>query len=139
MSIEVFISRLKKVKRSSNNSWMACCPAHDDRTPSLSIKDAGDGRILINCLAGCETLSVLEAVGLDWADVLPEKTITHHAKPELQRIYPSDALKAMQLEARIVMLAAYEILQGEKLTEKDMERLKLAMNRINSAIEAANV
>jgi hypothetical protein len=32
----------------------ARCPAHNDRNPSLSIREAADGKILIKCHAGCE-------------------------------------------------------------------------------------
>jgi Toprim domain len=39
----------------------ARCPAHDDRTPSLSIRD-GDTRLLIRCYAGCDSRDVLEAL-----------------------------------------------------------------------------
>jgi putative DNA primase/helicase len=45
---------------------MACCPAHDDRTPSLSISDAG-GMVLVRCHAGCEqerVITVLQQLGL---------------------------------------------------------------------------
>ena len=31
--------QLKNAKRQSDGSWMACYPAHNERTPSLSIKD----------------------------------------------------------------------------------------------------
>ena len=41
--------------------WMACCPAHDDRTPSLSICDAS-GKVLVYCHAGCEQRKVIEAL-----------------------------------------------------------------------------
>lgn len=47
---------------------MARCPAHDDKTPSLSITEADD-RVLLHCHAGCITESVLSAVGLDWPDL----------------------------------------------------------------------
>ena len=41
---------------------MARCPAHDDREPSLSIRDGGDGRVLVHCHAGCEQWRVIEVV-----------------------------------------------------------------------------
>lgn len=45
---------------------MAQCPAHDDRDPSLSVREAENGSLLIHCFAGCETHDVLKAVGLTW-------------------------------------------------------------------------
>jgi putative DNA primase/helicase len=39
----------------------ACCPAHDDRNPSLRIAD-GDTAILLKCFAGCETVAVIAAL-----------------------------------------------------------------------------
>lgn len=50
----------------SGSSWMARCPAHDDRTPSLSIRDAND-KVLVHCFAGCaqrDVISALAARGL---------------------------------------------------------------------------
>lgn len=48
--------------------YMAKCPAHDDRTPSLSIRSE-KGKTLIHCFAGCETKNVLKAIGLDLKDL----------------------------------------------------------------------
>lgn len=44
------------------NGWMACCPAHEDNKPSLSIKDADDGRILLYCHAGCDFESIIQSL-----------------------------------------------------------------------------
>lgn len=55
------------------NSWIARCPAHNDRRPSLSIRDAGNGRVLVHCHAGCSqvaVISTLRARGL-WSDKGP--------------------------------------------------------------------
>lgn len=43
-------------------SGMARCPAHDDRSPSLSISETRDGRILVKCFAGCPQLAVIDAL-----------------------------------------------------------------------------
>jgi putative DNA primase/helicase len=48
--------------RKSGRGWSACCPAHDDSTPSLSIQDADDGRVLVHCHAGCEQAEVITAL-----------------------------------------------------------------------------
>lgn len=47
--------------RRSGSSWMAKCPAHEDRNPSLSIREA-DGKVLIHCHAGCPQRDVIEAL-----------------------------------------------------------------------------
>jgi hypothetical protein len=43
-------------------TWMARCPAHDDRTPSLAIRDADDGKVLVYCHAGCDQTHVIAAL-----------------------------------------------------------------------------
>ena len=48
--------------RKAGGGWMARCPAHDDRTPSLSIGDAGDGKVLVRCHAGCDQERVISAL-----------------------------------------------------------------------------
>jgi len=40
---------------------MVCCPAHDDRTPSLSIRQ-GRCSILVHCFAGCDGADVMRAL-----------------------------------------------------------------------------
>jgi len=53
----------------TGHDWMARCPAHDDREPSLSIRGANDGKVLVRCHAGCDQARVIEALrarGLWW-------------------------------------------------------------------------
>ena len=63
----------------SGSGWMACCPAHDDQNPSLSISEGKDGRVLLNCFAGCSNDSVLAALGLTESDLFPEQSGTSTA------------------------------------------------------------
>src|SRR5262249_16569292 len=42
--------------------WMARCPAHDDRAPSLAIANAKDGKVLVRCHAGCDQRDVIAAL-----------------------------------------------------------------------------
>jgi hypothetical protein len=46
----------------SGGGWRCCCPAHDDRSPSLSINEGADGRVLVNCRAGCPQDAVIDAL-----------------------------------------------------------------------------
>jgi hypothetical protein len=139
MSIDLLLSRLNKVRRTSHNSWIACCPAHEDRKPSFTIRDAGDGRILLHCFGGCATENILAAVGMTWEDVMPEKPIAHRVEPEKVKVYATDALRAIQNEARIVAVAAFDLKAGRALGKPEHDRLMLAVERINTAVELANV
>jgi hypothetical protein len=67
--VENLVERLK-AKR-SGNGWIAKCPAHDDRKPSLCINEGSDGRALIKCQAGCSTDDVLAALGMTYRNLFP--------------------------------------------------------------------
>ena len=65
------LDKLDGVRR-SGNGYAARCPAHDDRSPSLTIATGDGGRVLVRCMAGCDTADVLAAVGLAVADLFPD-------------------------------------------------------------------
>ena len=60
MTVETIAKALKGHK--TGNGWVACCPAHDDRVPSLAISEAKDGRVLLCCHAGCAQNQVIDAL-----------------------------------------------------------------------------
>ena len=69
--------------RKSGVGFVACCPAHEDSNPSLSLRDS-DGQILAHCHAGCEqdaVVDALKALGL-W----PERE--QHQARRIVRTYP---------------------------------------------------
>lgn len=43
----------------NGRGWLCRCPAHDDRTPSLSVASGAGGRLLVYCHAGCAAIDVL--------------------------------------------------------------------------------
>ena len=47
--------------KKTGNRWIACCPAHEDRTPSLSISER-NGKVLVRCHAGCDQREVIDAL-----------------------------------------------------------------------------
>lgn len=63
LSVEQFLSYLHSVRQVGDN-WQAQCPAHEDRRASLSVKTGAEGRILVNCHAGCSFDAIIAAVGL---------------------------------------------------------------------------
>lgn len=70
------LSRLEGVRQLRPDRWQAKCPAHDDKTPSLSITQVDD-RILLYCFTGCEVSAILSAMGLTWADICPPRDVPY--------------------------------------------------------------
>ena len=70
--------------RRSGAGWIGRCPAHEDRSPSLSIREGDDGRVLLHCFAGCSIESICEAVGLKVSYLFPESR-TIPSKPHIVR------------------------------------------------------
>ena len=111
-------------------------PGHDDRSPSLAIKDGDDGRVLVHCFAGCETEDVLAALGLTFADVMPERVGDDHIrKPFRQRFDALQVLECVSHEVMVVCLIAEKY--GNIVDDEDSERLVLACSRINAALSSA--
>ncbi len=123
-TIDLILSKLGKVKAAGAGKWKACCPAHADRDPSLSVREAVDGTILLHCWAGCETREVLAAIGFELRDLFPGdgKGDAHKG--------PSRA--AIELERQVVTIGRAMLVSGETLPPADLERLELAHQRLAS-------
>lgn len=134
-NLDKVLSRLDMVKRIGDGRYKALCPAHDDRTPSLAIKDA-DGRILLHCFCGCETIDVLGAIGLDFTDIMPEE-VKGNFKKDKKPFYAIDILGIIKFEATLAYIYASDMAKGKALTDSDRERLLLATSRINHGYEVA--
>lgn len=63
-SIDSILDRLDGVRR-TRRGWSARCPAHRDRSPSLSVALGDGGRPLLHCFAGCEYTEITRALGLE--------------------------------------------------------------------------
>lgn len=64
------LSRVQGAKP-NGRGWMARCPAHDDRTPSLSIAQGDDGRVLLKCHAGCTHRAIVDALDIEERELFP--------------------------------------------------------------------
>ncbi len=137
MSLETLIDRLDGVRETGHDKYVARCPAHDDRSPSLAIKDCGNGRILLHCFAGCDVESVLDALGLSFSDIMPERVGEMHTyKPVRQRFDARQVLRVLRPEATLVAIAAENIAEGVTLSDEDRDRVFNAACRIRAAADA---
>ncbi|MCL4780698.1 MAG: DNA primase [Gammaproteobacteria bacterium] len=133
MSAETLLARLDGVKQTAPGRWVARCPAHEDRSPSLSIRELPDGRVLLHDFAGCDTESVLAAVGLRMTDLFPERLPDQRYRPIRSRIPAADLLLLIADETEIVALAAAHLIEHKTLSETDWQRLVQAHQRISAA------
>jgi hypothetical protein len=72
MIVDELLERLERVKR-EGAGWKARCPAHEDRNPSLKIDVGDDGRMLLNCHAGCTFEAIVAKLGLEPHDLFSDR------------------------------------------------------------------
>ncbi len=136
MTIDALLNGLDGIRETGHSKYVARCPAHDDRSPSLAIRECDDGRVLIHCFAGCETEDVLTAIGLTFADIMPERIGKKHSyKPVKQRFDAKQVLRVLRVEATLVAIAAENIAQGIMLNDVDRDRVFNAACRIRAAVD----
>ena len=136
-NLDNILSRLNKVK-GRNGNWVACCPAHEDRSPSMTIRETPDGKILMHCFSGCSIGEIAGAIGVDLSDLFPPTNDYDYNKPQRRdkpRFLASDLLKVISFEATVVAIAANDLAKGRSLSETDKDRLMTACQRINEALE----
>ena len=69
--IERVLGKLPSAQK-RGDGWVAKCPGHRDRMPSLKIDLAPDGKVLLHCHAGCPTTQVVAGMGLELGDLMPD-------------------------------------------------------------------
>lgn len=73
-----FLSLLNKVRQTAPNQYVACCPAHEDKKPSLSIK-FDSGKILLHCFTGCPLEDILNSLNITKSDLCYDTGIVKSA------------------------------------------------------------
>ncbi|MBU2734071.1 hypothetical protein [Acidithiobacillus ferridurans] len=137
--VDAVLHRLDRAKRTAPDRWIARCPAHDDRRPSLSVRETEDGTVLLHCFAGCGVQDITAALGLSASDLYPPSdryTVTNTG-PMTRIVDYKTALLGIHTEAVVVASAAVALANGEALDESAVERLLTAEERISDAISVA--
>jgi hypothetical protein len=136
LTADQFVSGLAKVRRTAPGEWVACCPAHEDRSPSLAVKEADDGRILVHCFAGCSFESVVSAAGAKPEELFPAKPMQKDHAPRFP-FNPATVLRALAFNATIVAIAASDMAQGKQLTVEEKDKLFDIAGEFNEAVSYA--
>lgn len=117
--LDKVLNHLDKVKSAGANKWKACCPAHDDKNPSLAISETSEGVVLLKCWTGCTTNEIVSAIGLELRDLFPGD--------KQPRRGPSKA--AIEHE-RMIYRIGQSLQQQGKLEGDDLVRFNLAKQRL---------
>ena len=73
MSAAALLDRLERVRKVGAGRWIAQCPCHASTSKaSLSVRELADGRVLVHDFGGCAVGDVLDAIGVDLAELFPD-------------------------------------------------------------------
>lgn len=138
--LELLLGRLEGVRK-CGRGHIAKCPAHKDRSASLSVCEGSDGRVLVKCFAGCDVLAIVHAIGLEVADLFPERIADRspEGRAAMREAHRQSgwtaALGVLARESAIVAILARDVAGGRTPSADDMARLVLAIERIDGARE----
>lgn len=132
---EMIADRLEGVRRTGRDRLIALCPAHGDRRPSLSAREADDGRVLLHCWAGCEAHQVVEALGLRMSDLFPRDERDAHgrrtgSKPERRPWSAGDLLALAAWEASVAAVASIDVAHAAGLLGELPPQLRESVDRL---------
>ncbi|MGD9663020.1 MAG: hypothetical protein AB7U63_17320 [Porticoccaceae bacterium] len=129
-----FLPLMPKVQRSGNRARF-CCPAHQGKSRSAAAEQMPDGSIRIKCFAGCETIEILQAVGLTWLDIIPE-----HLRHNRQHVTPGKpffdamaAINAILVDLNVARIVSNRMIDGTA-TREDHDALRTAHHRISAVL-----
>lgn len=133
MTAQAFLDRLEAVRSRGLGRWSARCPAHADKSPSLSIGESNT-RILVHCFSGCEPEEIVTVLGLKLKDLFTDNPIPHGQRPtsKPQKLDLIDVAFQFDLAALDRRLRADAVLQAvgnfnDDLSDQYRDRLMNAV------------
>jgi hypothetical protein len=142
VNIDALLSRFDGVQKMGEN-WRARCPACGGKSRKVSIRVVDDGKILLHCFDCSDIEAILQVIGLQASDLFPEslrpsdpierKKLAQHMRQQADIAAWGAALEVLDFESRIVLIAAGDVINGKPINLPDMERLRLAEQRIADA------
>ncbi len=140
MIADKFLRGLHKVRETGDSSWIACCPVHNDKHPSLSIKEtlnaSGELCLLLHCFAcNASGVDVAEALGLKARDLFPEKLNYDHTKKQKRQYFPAeDVLECIYHDALTIEIIARHVEPDKRMSEIAIQQLSEARHGIEQAV-----
>jgi len=133
MGIDKLLAGLSKVRATHPGEWVACCPAHSDKNPSLAIRKCDNGKILLKCWAGCSVSDIVGSVGLELGDLFPDMP-KHHSKPARNYFAASTVLKSLRMPLCILSVAGHDLRNKKHISEGNLAEINKALAQIDMAL-----
>ena len=128
------LERLRNLRKVSRQKWQACCPSHDDKTTSLSVK-LSDECLLLYCYAGCTIHDICGALSIKITDLFLNRkdidTVNDWKKARFQ--------EALINERLIVAMYKNRSDAQQKINKQDDLRYQKAVERIQKIEEIIHV
>ena len=131
--LDLILGKLEKVSGSGSGSrFKALCPAHGDRSPSLSIKECDDGRVLLHCFGGCSVEAIVTSMNFTMTNLF-----CANANLNRQPLVPGVSRRALsvavEFEKMILYIAKADEAKGRHISITDSHRAQLALQRITKS------
>lgn len=131
--LENLLSRLQKVKRVGKDSHIACCPAHQDKSPSLAIREVEDGKVLVKCFGGCSVEEICGAIGITVSDIMPDRQPDALRRPMAAPFNARDVLECIKNDASLLCVFISDMKQAKQATAQESANAYKAACRIVAA------
>ncbi len=120
MKLDEIAGLLNGVRRVRPDRLIAKCPAHDDKSPSLSVSFLDD-RLLVMCFAGCTTLQVCAALGIEIPDLFEDVIERRPAKDMVGLV------KRLRIQSEYLNVIKWDRLSylAAQLRDRDMKRIRV--------------
>lgn len=119
------LQRLDKVKQ-HGDQYYACCPVHDDKSPSMGITEK-EGKVLIHCFGcGATGQEVMEAIGLPVSALFRDKK---------RGDIPNKLIEKAKEDVWYIEVFENEKRKGSRITYNEWKRYRLAKERVKILVE----
>jgi hypothetical protein len=128
------LASMLRARRVGKDKWMAMCPAHPDRHPSLSIS-AGQRGVLIRCRSnGCDPRDIVAAMGIKFTDLFYDKGISPAVRVRLSlqelKVQLREQFESARLLASLEPEKRNYLLAVQKRAEQELQLVRCRLEPI---------
>jgi len=131
--LDSLLNQLSKVKKIGQDRYVACCPSHNDKSPSLAIRN-DNGKILLRCFAGCTTYEIVSAIGLNLSDLFPPSDNPKYENRSRNGFSAWQLLHALKTDLVRLLIIANDLKKIDALSSDDRKFISEIVLRLNDSM-----